>query len=68
MRPKINKLFALWQPFEMKRTIYITTFANDVKRRLKMDSEGFYGFILNKEFERITDAQEIERINQFLNL
>ena len=68
MKPKINKLFALWQPFEMKRSIYITTFANDVKRRLKMDSEGFYGFILNKEFERITDAQEIERINQFLNL
>ena len=65
---KINKLFALWQPFEMKRSIYITTFANDVKRRLKMDSEGFYGFILNKEFERITDAQEIERINNFLNI
>ena len=68
MKPKINKLFALWQPFEMKRSIYITTFANDVKRRLKMDSEGFYGFILNKEFERITDQQDIERINQFLNL
>ena len=68
MKQKINKLFALWQPFEMKRSIYITTFANDVKRRLKMDSEGFYGFILNKEFERITDAQEIERINQFLNI
>ena len=68
MKPKINKLFALWQPFEMKRSIYITTFANDVKRRLKMDSEGFYGFILNKEFERITDAQEIERINQFINI
>ena len=68
MKPKINKLFAVWQPFEMKRSIYITTFANDVKRRLKMDSEGFYGFILNKEFERITDAQEIERINQFLNI
>ena len=68
MKPKINKLFALWQPFEMKRSIYITTFANGVKRRLKMDSEGFYGFILNKEFERITDAQEIERINQFLNI
>ena len=68
MKPKINKLFAVWQPFEMKRSIYITTFANDVKRRLKMDSEGFYGFILNKEFERITDAQEIERINQFINI
>ena len=68
MNPKINKLIALWQPFEMKRTIYITTFANDVKRRLKMDSEGFYGFILNKEFERITDAGEIERINNFLNI
>ena len=68
MKQKINKLFALWQPFEMKRSIYITTFANDVKRRLKMDSEGFYGFILNKEFERITDAGEIERINQFINI
>ena len=64
---KINKLFAVWQPFEMKRSIYLTTFANDVKRALKLDEQGFY-FILNKEKERITDVQEIERINQFLNI
>lgn len=55
---KINKLFAVWQPFEMKRSIYLTTFANDVKRALKLDEQGFY-FILNKEKERI---------NQFLNI
>ena len=64
---KINKLISEWQPFEMKRAIYITTFANDVKRSLLKDSEGFY-FILNKEIERITDVQEIERINEFLNI
>ena len=64
---KINKLFAVWQPFEMKRSIYLTTFANDVKRALRKDSKGFY-FILNNEIERITDAQEIERIKQFLNI
>ena len=39
---KINKLFAVWQPFEMKRSIYLTTFANDVKRALKLDEQGFY--------------------------
>jgi hypothetical protein len=64
---KINKLFAVWQPFEMKRSIYLTTFANDVKRALKLDEQGFY-FILNKEKERITEAADIERINQFLNI
>lgn len=64
---KINKLFAVWQPFEMKRSIYLTTFASDVKRALKLDEQGFY-FILNKEKERITDQSEIERINQFLNI
>lgn len=64
---KIDKLFAVWQPFEMKRSIYLTTFANDVKRALKLDEQGFY-FILNKEKERITDQSEIERINQFLNI
>ena len=64
---KINKLFAVWQPVEMKRSIYLTTFANDVKRALKLDEQGFY-FILNKEKERITEAADIERINQFLNI
>lgn len=64
---KINKLFAVWQPFEMKRNIYLTTFANDVKRALKLDEQGFY-FILNKEKERITDQSEIKRINNFLNI
>ena len=64
---KINKLFAVWQPFEMKRSIYLTTFANDVKRALKLDEQGFY-FILNKEKERITDVQDIERITNFLNI
>lgn len=64
---KINKLLAQWQPFEMKRSIYITTFKNDVKRSLQRDNEGFF-FILNKEKERITDVQEIERINEFLNI
>ena len=64
---KINKLIAEWQPFEMKRSIYITTFQNNVKRSLQRDSEGFY-FILNKEIERITEAADIERINQFLNI
>ena len=58
---KINKLIAVWQPFEMKRSIYLTTFANEVKRALKLDEQGFY-FILNKEKERITDQSEIERI------
>ena len=66
---KINKLFIKYDHFTTRcEGIYLTTFANDVKRRLKMDSEGFYGFILNKEFERITDKQEIERINQFINI
>lgn len=64
---KINKLFAVWQPFEMKRSIYLTTFANDVKRSLQRDSEGFF-FILNKEKERINDVQDIERITNFLNI
>ena len=64
---KINKLFAVWQPFEMKRSIYLTTFQNDVKRSLCKDSEGFY-FILNKEKERINDPLDIERIEQFLNI
>lgn len=64
---KINKLFAVWQPFEMKRSIYITTFANDVKRALKRNEKGFY-FILNKEKERVTDQSEIERINNFINI
>lgn len=64
---KINKLIAVWQPFEMKRSIYLTTFANEVKRALKLDEQGFY-FILNKEKERITDQSEIERIKQFINI
>ena len=64
---KINKLIAEWQPFEMKRSIYITTFQNNVKRALKRDEKGFY-FILNKDIERIFDPQEIERINEFLNI
>ena len=64
---KINKLLAEWQPFEMKRSIYITTFKNNVKRSLLKDSEGFL-FILNKEIERITDPEDIERITNFLNI
>ena len=54
---KINKLFAVWQPFEMKRNIYLTTFANDVKRALKLDEQGFY-FILNKEKERLNQMND----------
>ena len=65
---KINKLFIKYDHFTTRcEGIYLTTFANEVKRALKRDEQGFY-FILNKEIERITDAQEIERINQFLNL
>ena len=64
---KINKLLAEGQPFEMKRSIYITTFQNNVKRSLCKDSEGFF-FILNKDIERITDPEEIERITNFLNI
>ena len=63
---KINKLTADWSQFH-RVGIYVTTFANDVKRTLKRDEIGFY-FILNKEKERITDLQDIERIEQFLNI
>ena len=65
---KINKLFIKYDHFSTNcKGIYITTFQNNVKRSLLKDSEGFY-FILNKEIERITDPEEIERINEFLNI
>ena len=65
---KINKLFIKYDHFSTNcEGIYITTFKNDVKRSLQRDNEGFF-FILNKEKERITDVQEIERINEFLNI
>lgn len=64
---KINKLFANWNVLTGITSFYITTFQNEVKRALKHDDEGFF-FILNKEKERITDSQEIERIEQFLNI
>ena len=66
---KINKLFINYTYFSAnpKKTCYITTFKNDVKRSLQRDSEGFF-FIMNKDIERITDVQDIERINQFLNI
>lgn len=65
---KINKLFIKYDHFSTNcEGIYITTFQNNVKRSLQRDSEGFY-FILNKEKQRITDPQEIERITNFLNI
>lgn len=64
---KINKLFANWNVYTGITSFYITTFANEVKRALKRDEQGFF-FILNKDIERITDQQEIERINNFLNI
>lgn len=65
---KINKLFIKYDHFSTNcEGIYITTFKNDVKRSLCKDSTGFF-FILNKEIERITDVQDIERINEFLNI
>ena len=65
---KINKLFIKYDHFSTNcEGIYITTFKNDVRRALKRDEKGFY-FILNKDIERITDVQDIERINQFLNI
>ena len=63
---KINKLFANWDIFRGKVTVYITTFENNVKRALKSDSKGYF-FILNKEKNYITNKSEIERINNFIN-
>lgn len=65
---KINKLFVSYDMFHACITgVYITTFSSETKRSLKQDEQGFY-FILNKEKERITDSQDIERIEQFLNI
>ena len=64
---KINKLFAKWNVLNGITSFYVTTFANEVKRALKRDEQGYY-FILNKEKERITNEEEIERINQFINI
>lgn len=65
---KINKLFVNYQHFGAIPTgVYITTFESETKRSLQQDKQGFY-FILNKEKERITDKQDIERIEQFLNI
>ena len=65
---KINKLFIKYDHFSTNcEGIYITTFKNNVKRSLQRDNEGFF-FILNKDIERITDAKEIERITNFLNI
>ena len=65
---KINKLFIKYDHFSTNcKGIYITTFQNNVKRSLQRDNEGFF-FILNKEKERITEAADIERITNFLNI
>lgn len=65
---KINKLFVRYNHFHACITgIYITTFSSETKRSLQQDKLGFF-FILNKEKERITDSQDIERIEQFLNI
>lgn len=65
---KINKLFVNYQHFgAIQKGVYLTTFSSETKRSLQQDKQGFY-FILNKEKERITDSQDIERIEQFLNI
>ena len=64
---KINKLFANWDYFSGKVTVYITTFQNNVKRCLYEDSDGYF-FILNKEKNYITEQIEINRINEFINI
>lgn len=64
---KINKLFAKWNVLNGITSFYVTTFANEVKRALKRDEKGFF-FIFNKEKERITEEEEIERINNFINI
>lgn len=65
---KINKLFIKYNHFHAIPTgVYLTTFKSEVKRSLCKDSEGFY-FILNKEKKRITDSQDVERIEQFINI
>ena len=65
---KINKLFVNYQHFGAIQTgVYLTTFGSETKRSLQSDSTGFF-FIMNKEKQRITDPQEITRINEFLNI
>ena len=64
---KINKLFCNWDFFKEKISYYITTFESEQKRALFCDEYGFY-FNMNKEKERITEAAEIERITNFLNI
>lgn len=63
---KINKLYANWDIFRGKVTVYITTFENNVKRALKYDEQGYF-FILNKEKNYITEQIDINRINNFIN-
>ena len=64
---KINKLFINHDFFKRKTSYYITTFESEQKRALFCDDEGLY-FNMNKEKQRITDPQEITRINEFLNI
>ena len=64
---KINKIFIKYNHFWAIQTgVYITTFESNRKRSLKSDLNGYF-FILNGMIERITETQEIERINQFIN-
>jgi len=63
---KIKKLIADWSKYD-RVPIYITTHSNNRQRRLKRDETGFY-FIQYKKIERIEQADEIERIEQFLNI
>ena len=64
---KINKLFIKYDHFSTNcEGIYITTFQNNVKRALKVDSKGYF-FILNNEKNYITEQSEINRINEFIN-
>jgi len=64
---KINKLFINHDFFKRKTSYYITTFESEQKRALFCDDEGLY-FNMNKEKQRITDAADIERITNFLNI
>ena len=64
---KINKLFINHDFFKRKTSYYITTFESEQKRALFCDDEGLY-FNMNKEKQRITDPEEIERITNFLNI
>lgn len=65
---KINKIFVNYQHFgAIQKGVYLTTFSSETKRSLQQDKTGYY-FILNKEKERITDTDEIKRINEFLNI